>query len=130
MPRLITDLSVSIPGEDPPMTSNDPAAQAGMTAISDLAELVSVQPDSTVSRTVLKAEGARIVLFGFDAGQVLTEHTAAMPTMCTAISGHLEIEADGRRETLLPGGVIHMTTRLPYAVYAIEPSIMALTMLD
>lgn len=50
------------------------------TFIEDLAELTAIQDDSTVSRTVLKAEGTRCVLFAFDAGQVLTEHTAAMPT--------------------------------------------------
>ena len=41
---------------------------------SDVASLVEIQPEATVSRTVLQAEGARVVLFSFDAGQVLTEH--------------------------------------------------------
>ena len=40
-----------------------------MTDLADVAALVEVAPDSTVSRTVLKAEGARLVLFSFDEGQ-------------------------------------------------------------
>ena len=47
-----------------------------MAEVADLASLIPVNPDSTVSRTVLRGEGARIVLFSFDAGQELSEHTA------------------------------------------------------
>jgi quercetin dioxygenase-like cupin family protein len=56
-------------------------AKPGMHDLPDVASLVEIQPVATVSRTVLKAEGARVVLFSFDAGQVLTEHTAAVPAL-------------------------------------------------
>ncbi len=101
-----------------------------MTDLEALAPLVEVQTDSTVSRTVLRAEGARVVLFAFDAGQVLTEHTAAMPVVLQTLEGHLRITADGRTVDLLPGGVVHLSTRLPHAVEAVEPSKLALLMLD
>lgn len=101
-----------------------------MTDLDALAPLVEVQTDSTVSRTVLRAEGARVVLFAFDAGQVLTEHTAAMPVVLQTLEGHLRITADGRTVDLLPGGVVHLSTRLPHAVEAVEPSKLALLMLD
>jgi quercetin dioxygenase-like cupin family protein len=110
------------------MTSPSPSPT--MTDIAELAGLVEVQPDATVSRTVLTAEGARLVLFAFDAGQELTEHTAAMPVVLTALSGHLRITADGRTVDLRPGGVVHFGTRLPHAVEALEPSTLALLMLD
>lgn len=35
----------------------------GMHDLSDVASLVEIQPEATVSRTVLQAEGARVVLF-------------------------------------------------------------------
>lgn len=101
-----------------------------MSALATLDGAVSVQPESTVSRTVMKAEGVRIVMFAFDTGQVLTEHTAAMPVLISVISGALDITADGRTERLVPGGVIHLETRVPHAVEALEPTIMVLTMLD
>lgn len=101
-----------------------------MTEIADLAPLIEVQPESTVSRTVLTAEGTRIVLFAFDTGQELSEHTAAVPVLLQALDGHLQITADGRTVDLLPHGVVHLSARLPHAVLAIEPSRMTLTMLD
>lgn len=101
-----------------------------LTYVEDLAGLISVQPESTVSRTVLKADGARVVLFGFDAGQVLTEHTAAMPVLIGVLEGRLRITGGERTVEATPGDLIHMDTRLPHTVLALEPSRMALIMLD
>lgn len=101
-----------------------------MTDVEDLASLITVNPESTVSRTVLRAEGARIVLFSFDAGQELTEHTAAMPVLLHVLDGHLQVTAAGRTVELVPGGVIHLGTRCPHAILAKEPTRLVLTMLD
>jgi quercetin dioxygenase-like cupin family protein len=101
-----------------------------MTDLDAIADLVTIQPGATVSRTVLTAEGVRVVLFGFDAGEQLTEHTAAMPVVLQVLEGHLRITADGRTVDLRPGGLIHFGTRLPHAVDAVEPSKLALLMLD
>jgi quercetin dioxygenase-like cupin family protein len=101
-----------------------------MEHIPDLGALIEVAPDSTVSRTVLRAEGARVVLFSFDAGQELTEHTAAMPVLVQVLSGRLRIGADGQQVELTPGGIVHLGTRVPHEVLALEPSRMVLTMLD
>lgn len=100
------------------------------TAIPDLAGLIEIQTEATVSRTVLRAPGVRVVLFGFDTGQELTEHTAAMPVLLQVLSGRLSITADGRTEELVPGGLMRLETRLPHAVLAHEPSRLVLTMLD
>lgn len=101
-----------------------------MTDLPAVASLVDIAPDSTVSRTVLKAEGARLVLFSFDAGQELTEHTAAVPVLLQALDGRFEITAAGRTVGLGPGDVIHLGTRTPHAVLATQPSRLLLTMLD
>ncbi|MGN8244139.1 cupin domain-containing protein [Cellulomonas soli] len=107
-----------------------PAEDSTMTDVPTLADLVSVQPESTVSRTVLRADGVRLVLFAFDAGQVLTEHTAAMPVLLQTLDGHLRIGAAGRVVDLVPGGVVHLDTRVPHTVEALEPSRLLLTMID
>ncbi len=106
------------------------APSAVMTTISDLADLVAVQDEATVSRTVLTVDGARVVVFAFAAGQVLTEHTAAMPVLLTAVEGELLVTADGRTDTLVPGGVIHFDTRLPHAIEAVTDAKLVLTMID
>jgi Uncharacterized conserved protein, contains double-stranded beta-helix domain len=115
------------------MTESTPsgaAAKPGMHDLTDVASLIEIQPDATVSRTVLQTEGARVVLFSFDAGQVLTEHTAAVPALLQVLDGHLRITADGRTVDLHPGGLIHFAARLPHVVEAVEPSRLQLTMLD
>lgn len=96
----------------------------------DPAGLIEVQTEATVSRTAFRAPGVRVVLFGFDTGQELTEHTAAMPVLLQALSGRFSITADGRTEELVPGGLMHLDTRVAHAVYAHEPSKLMLTMLD
>jgi quercetin dioxygenase-like cupin family protein len=111
-------------------TLTEAATKPGMQDLPDVANLVEIQPEATVSRTVLKAEGARVVLFSFDSGQVLTEHTAAVPALLQVLDGHLRITADGRTVDLRPGGLVHLAARLPHGVEAVEPSRLQLTMLD
>jgi quercetin dioxygenase-like cupin family protein len=111
-------------------TAGTRAGDDQLREVTDVAHLVQVQEDSTVSRTVLKAEGVRVVLFAFDAGQVLTEHTAAMPVLLQTLDGHLRITADGRTVDLRPGDLVHLTTRLPHSVEAVIASRLMLTMID
>ena len=105
-------------------------AEAHMVDIADLASMIEVQTEATVSRTVLKEDGLRTVLFGFDKDQVLTEHTAAMPVRIQGLEGKLRIGAEGRETVLQPGGVVYLGARLPHTVYALEPSKMVLSMFD
>ncbi|MCW3156440.1 cupin domain-containing protein [Micropruina sonneratiae] len=102
---------------------------ADMTHLADLAGLVQVQPQATVSRTALRAEGTNVVLFAFDAGEELREHTAAIPVLLQTLEGSFRITADDRSVTLAPGDLIHLRTRVPHAVEALEPSKLALFLL-
>ena len=52
----------------------------GYTWFENVAALVKDTPkDSITSRTFYQDEHVKAVLFGFDAGQSLSKHTAAMP---------------------------------------------------
>ena len=97
--------------------------------IDNLATQIEYATNSTVSKTILKAEGVNVVLFSFDAGEELSEHTAAMPVIVQALEGELEIVADGKTVTLTPGGMAHFSTRLPHAVKAVKRSKMVLYMM-
>ena len=101
-----------------------------MEHIPSLDALIAVADESTVSRTVLKAEGTRVVLFGFAAGQELTEHTAAVPILLQVLDGRLRIGADGQHVELTPGGMVHIGARVPHEILALEASRMTLVMLD
>ncbi len=111
----------------PEAGGGDPHA---MTYLADLESLVEVATDSTVSRTVLKADGARLVLFSFDAGQELSEHTAAMPVLLQVLAGRLAVSSAATTVELAPGGVIHLPARTEHAVLALEPSFLLRIMLD
>ncbi|OXN00353.1 hypothetical protein Tam10B_1456 [Bifidobacterium vansinderenii] len=115
-------------------TSNETATASSeqpivMEFIDDLGPMVEVQPEATVSRTVMQVEGANVVLFSFDKGQELSEHTAAMPVLVQCLEGHLKVTGGGRTVDLVPGGILHFPTRLPHAVYAEEASKMMLIMM-
>ena len=56
-----------------------------MTDLQDVAAMVAVNEGATVSRTVMHAEGVRLVLFSFDTDEYLSEHTAAMPVLLFAL---------------------------------------------
>ena len=57
--------------------------------IEDLGDMISVQEGATVSRTVMQKAGGNVVLFSFDTGEELGEHTAAMPVFVQTLKGRL-----------------------------------------
>jgi quercetin dioxygenase-like cupin family protein len=98
--------------------------------VADLASLIEIQQESTVSRVVMREDGLRVVLFGFDKDQALSEHAAAMPVTIQVLEGKLRVGGEGREVELVPGGVVYLSARLPHTVYAVEPSKMLLSMFD
>ncbi|MDO8309990.1 MAG: cupin domain-containing protein [Actinomycetota bacterium] len=98
--------------------------------LADLAGRIEVSPGSTVSTTVLKEPGARLVLFSFDAGEELSEHTAAMPVLLQAVSGRMSVTTADATASLVPGDALYLEAREPHSVLAEEPSKLLLTMLD
>lgn len=99
------------------------------TFIADLTAELEIPKDGTLSRVLYKDDQIRLVLFGFDADQELTEHTASLPAVLQIISGRAEITLGS--ETLIgePGSWIHMEARLPHSVLALEPTVLLLTLL-
>lgn len=100
-----------------------------VTFLPKAAGLVAVADESTVSRTIIKGDGVNLVLFAFDRGQELSEHTAAMPVVLQVLDGSLEVTAGGRTEVMTPGDVLYLPSRQPHSVAATEPSRLLLTMI-
>ncbi|HEY5223336.1 MAG TPA: hemerythrin domain-containing protein [Microbacteriaceae bacterium] len=82
------------------------------------------------SRRILKAAGARIVRLTLDAGQVLTEHTAAVPILIQVLTGDVRVDTDGMTLELPAGALMHLEARLPHSVEALTPAHLTLTLLD
>lgn len=94
-----------------------------------LAEMVSYQDGSVVSRQITKAEAGNVTLFAFDAGQELSEHTAPFDALVHVVEGEAEIIISGKSFQLNSGDAIIMPADEPHAVKAPGQFKMLLTMI-
>ena len=97
--------------------------------IADLSEEVIVPKDGIISRTLHQDEHLKAVLFGFSAGQELSEHTAAVPAIMHFIQGEAEVVVGGVPSPAREGTWIHMTSNLRHSVKARTPVVMLLLIL-
>ncbi|MGE3140921.1 MAG: cupin domain-containing protein, partial [Thermoleophilia bacterium] len=79
------------------------------------------------SQTVHSDDAIRVVLFGFAAGEELTEHTASRPATIQVLSGSFDLTLGGEPVEAPAGTWVHMTAGLPHALRAREPSRLLLT---
>lgn len=96
---------------------------------SDLATEVTPPEDGTLSRTLHSDDNIKVVLFGFAAGEELSEHTASMPAIIQIIKGKASLVIDGEAVSGMPGAWIHMAAKAPHSVKAESPLVMLLTLL-
>jgi len=99
---------------------------AGAKVIS-LATETRFAPNGIVSRTLLRTEHSRVVLFGFAEGQELTEHTSTQRATIQILSGECEFSLAGKPHTLKAGDLLYMPPHLPHAVKATSQFSMLLT---
>lgn len=99
------------------------------TVFRDVAAEVTIPKDGTLSRVLYKDEQVRLVVFAFDAGQELTDHTAAMAAIVQVVSGRIRLGLADEQVEMTPGSWVHMRANLRHSVVALEPSVMLLTML-
>ncbi len=94
-----------------------------------MAELVSYQEGSVVSRQITKAEAGNVTLFAFDTGQELSEHTAPFDALVHVLDGEAEIRISGQTYYLKAGEAIVMPANAPHALKAPRQFKMLLTMM-
>ncbi len=99
------------------------------TVIASLSAELEISKDGTLSRVLYKDDDIRLVLFGFDTDQELTEHTAALPAILQVISGRAEIGLGEQKVITEPGAWIHMPAHQSHSVLALEPTVLLLTLL-
>jgi quercetin dioxygenase-like cupin family protein len=99
------------------------------TFLADLAASTEIPSEGTLSKVVFKDDQIRVLIFAFDQGQELTEHTASMPAIVQVVSGSLRLTMGDETVEMSPGDWAHMAAGLPHSVEAHEPSVMLLTML-
>lgn len=104
-------------------------SDARATIYPDLDRPAEIPPDSILSRTIHADSQVKVVLFEFDAGQELSEHTAATPAIIQILRGEALLTLGDEQVEARPGTWAHMPARLPHAVLARTPLVMLLTML-
>jgi quercetin dioxygenase-like cupin family protein len=70
-----------------------------------------------------------VVLFGFDAGQELSEHTASRPAFLQVIRGDAQLTLGSDTIEAHPGTLVHMPAGLAHSVHATTPLVMQLVLL-
>jgi quercetin dioxygenase-like cupin family protein len=94
-----------------------------------LADLVTYNEGSVVSRQITKAEAGNVTLFAFDRDQELSEHTAPFDALAHVLEGEAEIRISGKSFHLKSGDAILMPANEPHAVRALARFKMLLTMI-
>lgn len=94
-----------------------------------LGELVSYQEGTVVSRTLLKHATGTVTVFAFDAGQGLSEHTAAFDALVQVLDGKAEIIISDKPYCVAAGEAILLPANQPHALAALTPFKMLLTMI-
>ncbi len=100
------------------------------TLISNPANEVTIQAGAVVSKVVHRHDGLNVTVFGFDAGEQLTEHAAPLAAIVQVLSGRLRFTVDGEQLDLGPGSWLHMAPDAPHSLVATEPAVMLLTLID
>lgn len=98
-------------------------------AIEDARSAVAIQQGAVVSKVIYRDESLNVTVFGFDAGEGLTEHTASRTAVVEVLSGRLELTVDGETYDAGPGFWLRMATGAPHALVAMEPTLMLLTLI-
>jgi quercetin dioxygenase-like cupin family protein len=99
------------------------------THIADLAAQAEPPAQGILSRTIYNDERLKAVVFGFDEGQELTEHTASKPAIVQVIRGEATLILGDEAIEAQAGTWVHMPPGLSHAVKAKSPVIMLLLVL-
>jgi quercetin dioxygenase-like cupin family protein len=94
-----------------------------------LASLVEYQKDAIVSRTLLRTDAGHVVLFAFDAGQELSEHTSPYKVMVLGVEGEADFTLSGETFKLRAGDLLLMAPNAPHSLKALTPFKMLLVLI-
>ena len=78
------------------------------------------------SQTLSKEGGVEVVLFGFAAGESLSEHTSARPAVIHVLSGEADLTAGTDAHRASAGAWLRMPAGTPHSIRARTPLVMAL----
>ena len=97
--------------------------------VEELVSMLQYQPDSIVSRVLLKSNAGSITLFAFDQGEGLSEHTAPFDAFVSVLEGEADVEIVGKGYKVGKGESLKLPANKPHAVKAASRCKMLLIMI-
>jgi quercetin dioxygenase-like cupin family protein len=88
-----------------------------------------IPADGILSRTIYDDDRVKVVLFGFGAGQELSEHTASMPAIIQIVQGDAQLGLGDDIVEAQAGAWVHMPAQLRHSVRAKTPLVLLLLLL-
>lgn len=101
----------------------------GYTHFVDLAKEVDPPDDGILTRTLLNDGDVKAVIFGFGAGEELSEHTASMPAILHFLQGEATVTLADDTIQAQPETWIHMPANLKHSIKTSSPTVMLLLLL-
>jgi len=95
----------------------------------DLGSEVEIPRDGILSRIILKNSDVNVTLFGFSAGQELSEHKASSPAIIQIMQGEATLTLAGDEKAGGPGTWIYMPAGTAHSIVARTPMVMLLLLL-
>jgi quercetin dioxygenase-like cupin family protein len=90
--------------------------------------LEQIPPDSILSRMVYQDESIKTILFMFQPGQELSEHTAAVPAILHFLEGEADLTLGEESKSAQKGTWAHLQPNLPHSILAKTRTLMLLTL--
>jgi quercetin dioxygenase-like cupin family protein len=94
-----------------------------------LADLVSYDAGSVVSRTIIDRGAGTVTLFAFDEGEGLSEHTASYDALLYILEGEAVVTVSSAANQMKEGEAIVLPAGKPHSVRATRRFKMLLTMI-
>jgi quercetin dioxygenase-like cupin family protein len=109
------------------MNTADSVSYAWFENLGDM--IANIQPESIISRTIYKDDQVNVSLFGFAAGQSLSEHTAAQPALIHILQGDGTLTLGEDIKQVQAGSWVRMPAHLKHSLVAKTALTMLLILL-
>jgi len=95
----------------------------------DLADRVTYQEGSVVSRKILGGAKGNVTLFAFTEGEGLTEHTSPYEALVVVLDGEAVVRIGGEELVVRQGEAVNLPASVPHALEARRAFKMMLVMI-
>lgn len=108
---------------------NEIVSKRKLTEPTKMADMVTYQEGSVVSRTIVDKKSGTATLFAFAQGEGLSEHRAPFDALVYVLDGEAEVTFAGKSFPLKEGEVLLMPANKPHALKATRRFKMLLVMI-